>query len=87
MVQLKAITSHPATSYWEKRSTPHFAITSLQVAVESNKVPPEPPLLQAKQSQLPQLLLIRPVLQTILVSNGMFWFKEKNNVDNTLMLP
>ena len=42
---------------WEKRPTP----TSLhsQVAVESNEVSPQPPLLQNEQPQLPRLLLIR----------------------------
>uniref|UniRef100_A0A8C3LZG9 Oxidoreductase FAD/NAD(P)-binding domain-containing protein n=1 Tax=Chrysolophus pictus TaxID=9089 RepID=A0A8C3LZG9_CHRPC len=35
-----------------------------QVVIESNKVSPEPSLLQTEQSQLPQPLLIRPVLQT-----------------------
>ncbi|KAK4815596.1 hypothetical protein QYF61_004811 [Mycteria americana] len=36
-----------------------------RVAVESNKVSPQPPLLQAKQPQLPQMLLIRLLLQTL----------------------
>ncbi|KAK4826971.1 hypothetical protein QYF61_012912 [Mycteria americana] len=35
------------------------------VAVESDKVSPQPPLLQAKQSQLPQPLLITLLLQTL----------------------
>jgi len=39
--------------------------TSFQVAVESKKVSPQPPLLQTKQSQFPQLLLIRLVLYTL----------------------
>ncbi|KAK4828611.1 hypothetical protein QYF61_000063 [Mycteria americana] len=46
---------------WEKRPTP----TSFQGVVESDKVSPQPPFLQAKQSQLPQLLLIRLLLQTL----------------------
>ena len=36
--------------------------TSLQKVVEYNEVSPEPPLLQTKQSQLPQLLLTGLVL-------------------------
>ncbi|KAK4828556.1 hypothetical protein QYF61_027525 [Mycteria americana] len=36
-----------------------------KVAVESDKVSPQPPLLQAKQSQLPQPLLITLLLQTL----------------------
>ena len=54
---------------WEKRPTPHFTITSMEAVVESNKVSREPLLLQSEQSQLPQLLLIRPVLQRCM----MFW--------------
>ena len=38
---------------------------SLQVVVESDKVFPEPPLLQSKQSQLPQPLLTGLVLYTL----------------------
>ena len=36
----------------------------LLVVVDSNEVSPQPPLLQTELSQLPQPLLIRPVLQT-----------------------
>ena len=38
--------------------------TSLQEVVECNNISSEPPLLQTNQTQLPQLLLIRFVLQT-----------------------
>jgi len=38
--------------------------TSLQVVLETNKVTPEPALLQTEQSHLLQPLLMRPVLQT-----------------------
>ncbi|KAK4824710.1 LOW QUALITY PROTEIN: hypothetical protein QYF61_017936 [Mycteria americana] len=38
---------------------------NLLSVVESNKVSPQPPFLQAKQSQLPQPLLIRFLLQTL----------------------
>lgn len=37
---------------------PHLATTCIQAVVGSNKVTPEPPFLQNKQPQLPQLLLI-----------------------------
>ena len=46
-----------------RRGQPHLTTTSFQAAVESNKVSPEPPPLQTEQSQLPQPLPIRPVLQ------------------------
>ena len=42
---------------WENRLRHPPATTSFQVVVESNKVSPEPPFLQAKQPQFPQPLL------------------------------
>ncbi|KAK4816001.1 hypothetical protein QYF61_010869 [Mycteria americana] len=60
LVQLEAISSHPITSYLGKETDPHLSTTSFQVAVESNKVSPQPPFLQVKQPQFPQPLLIRP---------------------------
>ncbi len=63
-MQLEAIPSSPITSYVRKEADPHLTTTSLQVAVEGNNVSPELPLLQTEQSQLPQLLPIRLVLQT-----------------------
>jgi len=64
LAQLKAISSHPITSYLGKETNTHLTTTSLQLVVESDKVSPQPPLLQTEQPQLPQLLLIRLVLQT-----------------------
>ena len=58
LVQLEAIPFSPDASYT------HLATASLQAVADSDKVSPEPPLLLTKQSQLPQLLLIRPVLLT-----------------------
>ena len=43
----------------------HLATTSFQAVVESNEVSPEPPLLQTEQSQFPQPIPIRFVLQTL----------------------
>ncbi|KAK4824291.1 LOW QUALITY PROTEIN: hypothetical protein QYF61_013036 [Mycteria americana] len=65
LVQLEAISSHPITCYLGEETDPHLSTPSFQVVVESNKVSPQPPFLQAKQSQLPQPLLIRLVLQTL----------------------
>ena len=47
-----------------EEAKPLLVTTSLQEVAECNEVSPEPPLLQTKQSQLPQLLLKRLVLQT-----------------------
>ena len=62
LVQLEAIPSCPITVIWEKRLAPtspqHLSV------VESNEITPEPPPFQTEQSQLPQLLLLRFVLQT-----------------------
>ncbi|KAK4815747.1 LOW QUALITY PROTEIN: hypothetical protein QYF61_006785 [Mycteria americana] len=48
---------------WEKRPTP--PLYNLLSVVESNKVSPQTPFLQPKQSQLPQPLPISLVLQTL----------------------
>ena len=57
-MQLEAIASHPITSYLGEETNTCLTTTSSYVVVESKKIPPQPPLLQTKQSQLPQLLLI-----------------------------
>ena len=46
-----------------EEANPHLATASLQVLVESDKVSPEPLLLQTKQFQFPQSLPIRLMLQ------------------------
>ena len=47
-----------------EEAEPHLTTTSFQVIIESDKVSPQPPLLQTEKSQLLQLLTITPVLQT-----------------------
>jgi len=61
--QLEAICSHSIAGYLGEETNAHLTTTSFQVVVESDKVPPQPPLLQSEQPQLPQPLLIRLVLQ------------------------
>ncbi|KAK1202130.1 FUT8 fucosyltransferase, partial [Pygoscelis papua] len=51
--------------YLGEETNTHLATTPFQVVVESNEVSPQPPLLQTKQPQFPQPLLIRLVLQTL----------------------
>ena len=63
-MQLEAIPSSPITSHPREETDPQLATTSLQVVIESNNVSSESPLLPTEQSQLLQLLLLRPVLQT-----------------------
>ncbi|KAK4823617.1 hypothetical protein QYF61_004220 [Mycteria americana] len=65
LAQLEAISSCPITCYLGEETKTHLCTTSFQVVVESDKVSPQPPFLQAKQSQLPQPLLIRLLLQTL----------------------
>ncbi|KAK4823194.1 hypothetical protein QYF61_027203 [Mycteria americana] len=65
LVQLEAISSCPITRYLGEETDPHLSTTSFQVVVESDKVSPQPPFLQAKQPQFPQPLLIRLLLQTL----------------------
>ncbi|GAB0191434.1 hypothetical protein GRJ2_001608700 [Grus japonensis] len=62
LTQLEAISSSPVTCYLAEETNTHLATTSFQVVVESEKVSPQPPFLQAKQPQFPQPLLIRLVL-------------------------
>ncbi|CAM9605471.1 unnamed protein product, partial [Bubo scandiacus] len=59
LVQLEAITSCLIACCIVKETHPQLSATSFQVAVEGNEVSPQPPLLQTKQPQFPQLLLIR----------------------------
>ncbi|KAK4816196.1 hypothetical protein QYF61_012661 [Mycteria americana] len=65
LAQLEAISSCPITCYLGEETDPHLSTTSFQVVVESDEVSPQPPFLQAKQSQFPQPLLIRLLLQTL----------------------
>jgi len=60
--QHEAIVSHPIVSYLGEETNTHLSTASFQVVVESDKVSLQPPLLQTKQPQLPQLLLLRLVL-------------------------
>ncbi|KAK4832946.1 hypothetical protein QYF61_026602 [Mycteria americana] len=65
LVQLEAISSRPITCYLGEETDPHLATASFQGVVESDKVSPQPPFLQAEQPQFPQPLLIRLLLQTL----------------------
>ncbi|KAK4811089.1 hypothetical protein QYF61_016375 [Mycteria americana] len=65
LAQLEVDPSHPITCYLGEETDTHLATTSFQVVVESNKVSPQPPFLQAKQPQFPQPLLIRLLLQSL----------------------
>ena len=62
LAQLEVIPSSPVPSYTGEETESHLITTSLEVVVESDKVTPEPPLLQSEQYQPPQPLLTR--LQT-----------------------
>ncbi|KAJ7425239.1 hypothetical protein WISP_24359 [Willisornis vidua] len=64
LVQLKTVSSGTIACLG-KETEPHLATASFQVVVESDKVTPEPPLLQAKHRQLRQRFLIGLVLQTL----------------------
>jgi len=57
LTQLEAIASHSITSYLEAETNTCLTTTSFQVAVESDKVSPQPPHLQTKQPQFLQSLL------------------------------
>jgi len=61
LMQLEAIASHLIASYLGEQTNTCLTITSFQVAVESDKVSPQP-LLQTEQPQFSQLLLLRLAL-------------------------
>jgi len=48
-IQLEAISSHPIAGYLGEETNTCLTTTSFQLDVESNKVPPQPPLLQTKR--------------------------------------
>ncbi|KAK4814368.1 LOW QUALITY PROTEIN: hypothetical protein QYF61_017781 [Mycteria americana] len=64
LAQLEAISSCPIICYLGEETEPPPLYNLLSV-VESDKVSPQPPFLQAKQPQFPQSLLIRLLLQTL----------------------
>ena len=59
-MQLEAIAS-PVTGDVGEETNPHLTTPSCQGAAESEKVSPQPPLLQTEQPQLPQPLPVRLV--------------------------
>ena len=61
-MRLETIPSCPIARYLGEETNTCLTTTSFQVVVESDKFPPRPPLLQTKQPQFPQPLLIRLVL-------------------------
>ncbi|KAK4817461.1 LOW QUALITY PROTEIN: hypothetical protein QYF61_015616 [Mycteria americana] len=65
LAQLEAISSRPITCYLGEETNTHPTTPSFQAVVESDKVSPQPPLLQAEQPQVPQPLPISLVLQTL----------------------
>jgi len=58
LTQLQDTASHPITAYLGEETNTCLTTTSFQVVAERNKVALQP-LLQTKQSQFPQLLLVR----------------------------
>ena len=62
LMQLEAIASRPINSYLGEDTNSCLTTTSFQVVVGSDKVPPQPPLLQTEQLQFLQGLLVRFVL-------------------------
>ena len=62
LMKLEAVASHPIASYLREETNTCLTTTSFQVVVESDKVPPQPLLLQTKQPQFLQPLLVILVL-------------------------
>jgi len=53
LAQHEGIPSSLTACYVGEETVSHVTTTFLQVVIESNKVSPEPPLLQTEQSQFP----------------------------------
>jgi len=64
-MQLEAVSSRPMASYSGEETNTHLTTTTSQAVVESEKVSPQPPPLQTKQAQFPQLLLSRLVVESL----------------------
>ena len=62
LMQPEAVSSCSITSNSGEETSTQLTITSFQVVVESNKVSPQPSVLQSKQPHFSQPLLIRLVL-------------------------
>nr|XP_054483765.1 uncharacterized protein LOC129117232 [Agelaius phoeniceus]XP_054483773.1 uncharacterized protein LOC129117232 [Agelaius phoeniceus] len=63
VTHLEAVSSGSVSCCLEKETNPHLATATFQGVVESDKVTPESPFLQAKHPQLPQLFLTGSVFQ------------------------
>lgn len=68
LLQLASVASCSLTVHLLEDSV--FCITSLVVVENGNQIPPQPSLLQAEQTQLPQLLLLCHVLLALLVASA-----------------
>jgi len=62
LMQLEAISSRPIASYVGEETNTYLTTTFFQAVVEGDEVSPQPPILQTKQSQFPQPLLVILVL-------------------------
>ena len=57
-MQPEAVSSHLIASDLGEESNTHLTTSSFQVALESVKVSPQPPLLQTKQPHFPQWAVV-----------------------------
>lgn len=82
LVKLEVISSSPVTCYPAQEINPYGATTSFQGQAESDKVSSQPPFIQSKHPQLPQLLPEKVLLQTLhqlspftfLFLKAFYWF-------------
>lgn len=82
----KAISSSPVTAGMAGETNLYLTTASFQVVVESDELLSEPPLLKNKQTQIPQPLLIKHILeltQTLLHLNVLF--KVRDTELNTVL--
>ena len=66
--------------YLGEEANPYLNTVSFPVVIVSDKVYPEPPLLQTDQSQFPQTLPISPVLQTLHSFIALLWIHTRASI-------
>jgi len=82
LTQLEAIASRPVAGYLGEETNSHLTTPFCQGAVESEKVSPQPPLLQTEQPQLPQSLLIRLFSRAITSLVALLWTRSSPSVES-----
>ena len=74
------MTPRPVTTLPDRRSLPIFPVGPLSVLEGCSKVSPEPSLLQAKQPQLSEPVLIGEVFQPPIILVALLWTRSNSSM-------